>query len=233
MVSFTFDDFPRSALTVAGDLLAEHGLRGTYYAAMGLMGHQTSVGEICDAADLRNLIEAGHELGCHTFGHLSCHRMATSQWQQDCERNRRVVADLLGGQRLRNFSFPYGDVTLTAKASLLASYDSCRTVKAGINRNPVDLGFLRATSMYSTRPLQELQRLLADNIEQAGWLILYTHDVDSQPSAYGCTPAYFREVLTCAIASGASIVTVAEAVNRFRPRQDRSPAGELAGRATS
>jgi peptidoglycan/xylan/chitin deacetylase (PgdA/CDA1 family) len=223
IVSFTFDDFPRSALAVAGAMLADNGLRGTYYAAMGLLGHRTSMGEIFNAADLRVLVEAGHELSCHTFDHLYCLRSTGSEVQWACDRNRRAVAEILGGYRLRNFSYPSGCVTWSAKSSLTSIYDSCRTVEWGINANPVDLGFLRAAPVYSGCPIGKLQRLIAENAEQAGWLILYTHDVSPQPSIVGCTPAYFRDILSSAIASGASVVTVAEAVSRFRLRKDGVP----------
>lgn len=220
IISFTFDDFPRSALTVAGTTLAENGLRGTYYAAMGLMGQQTSVGEIFNAADLRGLVEAGHELACHTFDHLYCLRATGSELQGNCERNRRAVAEALGDYRLRNFSFPSGCVTWSAKSSLAATYDSCRTVECGINHGPVDLGFLRANPVYTCHPISELQRRIAENTEQAGWLILYTHDVGPQPSPVGCTPKYFRDVLLAAIASGARILTIEEAVGSFRVQSD-------------
>jgi peptidoglycan/xylan/chitin deacetylase (PgdA/CDA1 family) len=216
LISFTFDDFPRTALTVAGAMLTENGLRGTYYAAMGLMGRRTSVGEIYNAEDLVALVDAGHELACHTFDHLSCRRVGESELQKNCDRNRRAMAETLSGYRLRNFSFPFGDVTWPAKSSLAPIYDSCRTTKCGINRNPIDLAFLRANPMYSASPISELHRLIAENVERAGWLIMYTHDVGPQPSAFGCTPAYFGDILSSAIASGASIVTVAEAISRLR-----------------
>jgi len=216
LISITFDDFPHSALKVAGSMLEENGLRGTYYASMGLMGRQTEVGEMCTADDLRTVVETGHELACHTFDHLSSVRARSNQVRESCARNRLAAANVFGGYQLRNFSFPFGSVTLSAKSSLASTYESCRTVKCGINRNPVDLGFLLANPIYSAIPISELQRLIAKNAEQLGWLILYTHDVSLQPSAWGCTPSYFRAVLSSAIASGASIVTVAEAVRRFR-----------------
>lgn len=216
MISFSFDDFPRSALSVAGSMLSEEGLCGTYYAAMGLIGQQTSVGEIYDADDLRTLVETGHELACHTFDHLLCRSVSRSELQQNCAKNRQAVAEALGGYQLRNFAFPSGYVTWPTKRILTSIYDSCRTVKCGINRNPADLGFLLANPVYSAFPISELQRRVEENMERPGWLILYTHDVSLQPSSCGCTPTYFRDILSCAIASGASIVTVAEAASRFR-----------------
>ncbi|MGZ6012840.1 MAG: hypothetical protein ACXWK0_13450, partial [Caulobacteraceae bacterium] len=40
VVSFTFDDFPRSALTEGGGVLRERGWAGTYYAAGGFCGRR-------------------------------------------------------------------------------------------------------------------------------------------------------------------------------------------------
>ena len=220
IVSFTFDDFPRSALTVAGTMLLEERLRGTFYASMGLMGRESSLGEMYDVDDLHALIEEGHELGCHTFSHLYCPAAEPREVQHECEQNRSAAAEALGGYRLRNFSFPSGGVTRSAKASLSAIYDSCRTVEHGINRNPVDLGFLRANPLYSTRAVSEVDRLIAKNVEQTGWLILYTHDVQHRPSAVGCTPAYFKAILRSAISSGARIMTIAQAVSRYQSRSE-------------
>lgn len=215
IISFTFDDFPRSALTVGGAMLMDQGLRGTYYASMGLMGQQSNEGEMYSVEDLQTLVGEGHELACHTFSHIYCPHASRSEVQQECERNRRTVAEALGGYRLRNFSFPSGAVTWSAKSTATLIYDSCRTVEGGINGNPTDLGFLRANALYSSRPINELQRLVEKNTEQAGWLIFYTHDISRRPSGVGCTPECFREILRVALASGASIMTIAGAVSRF------------------
>jgi len=228
IVSFTFDDFPRSALTVAGSMLLEVDLRGTFYASMGLMGQESGLGEMFDVGNLRALIEEGHELGCHTFGHLYCPAAEPSEVLHECEQNRSAAAEALGSYRLRNFSFPSGGVTWSAKARLSTIYDSCRTVEHGINHNPVDLGFLRANPLYSTRGVGEVDRLIAKNVERAGWLILYTHDVQSHPSAVGCTPAYFKTILRSAIASGASIMTIAQALSRYQA-QGEAHATQVAG----
>lgn len=214
IISFTFDDFPRSAVKVAGAMLAERGLRGTYYASLGLMGKQTDEGEMYSAEDLRSLVQDGHELACHTFSHIYCPRLAGNEVQEECCRNRRAAAAILGAYRLRNFSFPSGAITWSAKSALAEIYDSCRTVEWGINCNPIDLGFLRANPLYSQLPTSYAQRLIAENSKRGGWLIFYTHDIRSRPSAVGCTPNYFSEILSFALASGASILTIGEGVSK-------------------
>src|ERR1700681_1152721 len=63
LISFTFDDFPRSALLVGGAILHRFGLTGTYYASLGLAGKETASGQIFVPDDLTTLVEQGHELG--------------------------------------------------------------------------------------------------------------------------------------------------------------------------
>src|ERR1700722_2095292 len=71
LISFTFDDFPRTALLAGGAILKQFELRATYYTALGLLGKDSPSGPIAVADDLRRALEEGNELGCHTFAH--CH----------------------------------------------------------------------------------------------------------------------------------------------------------------
>src|SRR6202035_1848450 len=61
LISFTFDDFPRSALLTGGAILQSFGLAGTYYASLGLIGKETATGNMFLAEDLKLLVEQGHE----------------------------------------------------------------------------------------------------------------------------------------------------------------------------
>lgn len=222
MISFTFDDFPQSALTVGGKLLLDHGWRGTYYAAMGLMGKPSTAGPIFTRGDLDDLLAAGHELACHTFNHTSCFSVATGEFSDGCAENRRRAKAILGGYELRNFSFPNGHVTLAAKLRLRPSYDTCRSIEWGINSNPADFACLRANPIYSRLPLEKIKDLIHENSRLNGWLILYTHDIATNPSPHGCTSQYFEEVLRSALESGADVVTICEAASRYSCGQLRS-----------
>ena len=71
IISFTFDDFPRSALHTGGAILKRYGVTGTYYVSFGLMGKQAPTGTMFLREDIETLLEHGHELGCHTFDHCS------------------------------------------------------------------------------------------------------------------------------------------------------------------
>ena len=92
VISFTFDDFPRSALINGGAILREHGFAGTYYASLGLMGTKAPTGEIFMREDLDELIQQGHELACHTFDHYDSWDTAPSEFEASILRNHEAVA---------------------------------------------------------------------------------------------------------------------------------------------
>ena len=91
LISFTFDDFPRSALLAGGAILNRAGLSGTYYASLGLMGKKTPSGQIFVADDLKTLFEQGHELGCHTFSHCDSWETETSVFEKSILENRKAL----------------------------------------------------------------------------------------------------------------------------------------------
>ena len=80
VVTFCFDDFPRTAYSVGGAILTRFGARGTYYAALGLMNTENDLGDQFTRRDLDSLLADGHELACHTFSHISCRGVPLSSF---------------------------------------------------------------------------------------------------------------------------------------------------------
>src|SRR5687767_290827 len=106
LISFTFDDFPRSALETGGDILRQRGLRGTYYVALGLLGQTTAVGDICNHDDLAAAFTDGHEIGCHTFAHCHAWHTRPRAFEQSVIDNRRSLATLLPQAVFKTLSYP-------------------------------------------------------------------------------------------------------------------------------
>jgi peptidoglycan/xylan/chitin deacetylase (PgdA/CDA1 family) len=218
LVSFSFDDFPRSALHVGGAILKSYGISGTYYAAMGLMGTANGMGPQFRTEDLERLLKDGHELGSHTFGHRSCRALPLRDFEAEVIKGKEAVERITGPGRSHHFSYPYGHVTLRAKGRVGARLASCRGIFPGINTSPVDLNLLRANNLYSwSFDLDAIGRLLTQNGKQRGWLIFYTHDISDQPSAFGCTPSQFESVVKLVTRAGGTAL----------------PVGKVAGSTTS
>jgi peptidoglycan/xylan/chitin deacetylase (PgdA/CDA1 family) len=213
MVSFTFDDFPRSAYLVGGQTLAAHGVRGTYYAAPGLMGTTGELGELFCAQDVLDLVAAGHELASHTLHHVSSRTMSADEYAAEVVKGDDALRQVVSSGPSGNFSYPFGEVTVGAKKVAGQHCRSCRSTLAGYHGPTADLNFLRANQLYSSSiPFSRVAELVARHARPGHWLIFYTHDVRDTPSRYGCTPQYFEDSVRCAVEAGARVVTVADAL---------------------
>lgn len=220
IVSFTFDDFPRSALTIGGDILKSFGARGTYYAAIGLMNSITQLGEQFRQSDLDFLLNEGHELGHHTLGHISSRSMSAQSFKHEVSRGRTIIEKLTGQSTSGNFAYPFGDVTLAAKRLVGADVVSARGIWPGINGPLIDLNLLRANCLYGDiLSFAKVRDLIIENERCRGWLIFYSHDVASVPSRYGCTPELLGIAVSLALQRGARVLPVAEVIAELMPTQ--------------
>lgn len=185
--------------------------RGTFYAAPSLMGKTTEVGQIFVRGDLDQLLQEGHELGSHTFSHVSARDLSAGEFGEEINRGFEVLAKDLGLAASRNFSYPFGVVTTVTKWRTGHLMQSCRGIFGGVNKLNVDLNLLQANRLYGgMEQLKPARALIREAVTRKGWLIFCTHDVQEQPSEYGCTPEMFEQVVALAAESGATVATVEE-----------------------
>lgn len=210
MVSFTFDDFPRTAFSVGGAILEQFGARGTYYAAPGLMNTSNELGEQFRQRDLDALLDKGHELASHTFGHSSARSLSCHAFRADVEKGKRALKKITGAEA-GNFAYPFGHVTLRTKFAVSPTLASARSIFPGFNGPAVDLNLLRANSLYGgIERAAQAEDLILENQRVGSWLIFYTHDVRPDPSPYGCTPALLEAAVSCAVLACCRVMTVRE-----------------------
>ncbi len=204
VVSFTFDDFPKTALAIGGEILERHGVRGTYYTALDLANTTGSLGPMFDNRDVRAAHKRGHEIACHTFRHLDCGRTDVDTLLKDIADNDAGLRALTGGSVPVNFAFPFGGISISAKRALAHRFQSCRGIGCGVNAGTADFADLRANHVYDADDGDESFRQLIDRGRASdGWTIFYTHDVAPRPSPFGCTPARLEAVVAYAAATGA------------------------------
>ena len=216
VASFSFDDFPRSAWTVGGPLLARYGAPATYYAAGRFCGAREDGLDYYDADDLRAVVAAGHEIGCHTFSHRSSPEIGPYALAQDLDRNRAFLEGVLGASFVETFAYPYGDASPRTKALASRRFHASRGIRAGVNGRVVDMGQLRAVPL-------EIRNWTAERVERQveaarrtnGWVVFFSHDVSETPSPYGATPAMLEHALEAVRAAGIDILTVRDACRRL------------------
>lgn len=217
IISFTFDDFPKSALAVGGEILCAKGLRGTYYASLGLMGQTTPTGLIFSPEDLGQLIRRGHELGCHTFAHCDSWATAPRVFEESVEDNRLALERLEPQARFSSLSYPITCPRPNTKRRVARRFACCRFGGQTYNRGTVDLNLVSAYFLEKDRdnPAMVVEKI-AETVRNRGWLIIATHDIADEHTPYGCKPSVFKDVVDAAAASGAVVLPVAEALERIR-----------------
>ena len=210
--SLSFDDIPETAWTEAGPILAEHGVLATYYICGGLESGWNMERPQFRTEHLQALHAAGHEVGCHTFGHTSVLRMDAEAMRLSLEANAAWVAARLDGHRMTTFAYPFGDATLAAKRIIRSRFALGRGVRDGVNAGRADRGLIKSIGLESRRlPHYDLEALMAEAAASNGWLTAYGHDVSDRPTDYGCTPDDLDRVLRAAKGAGLEILPIGQA----------------------
>lgn len=91
---------PRVAESTAPilDLLDRHGVKATFFV----------VGEVCRSAPalIQRIVEAGHEIGCHTHTHLPLWEMTPDSFRQELDDFKAALKDAVGDVPVRGFRAP-------------------------------------------------------------------------------------------------------------------------------
>lgn len=213
IVSFTFDDFPRSAVSNGARLLEEYDARGTFYLTGSYCGRVVDDVPQYGAEDVAALAGTGHEIGCHTFSHPRVSTLSAAALNREIDLNAAFLARHLPGLELRTFAYPFGDLSFAATMCLQSRFAGCRSSQPGLNSGIADLGRLRSIRLYD-RVISpaEVSDLIRQAVKETAWLIFYTHDVAQTPSRFGCAPSLLEHAVKSAISAGAEIRPVDAAI---------------------
>ena len=226
IVTFTFDDVPASACDVGARILEQHGARGTFYVAGSGCGSANAGGPLRATIDeLRTIWTNGHEIGCHTFSHPAVRYMSFDELDSELNRNQSVLKTINGDIVVRNFAYPYGDLSVRTKRYLETRFDSCRSSHAGFNTAVADLGALNAWPLENASlDRQKVAELIAETVRSGGWLIFYSHDVSDKPTRFGVSPDLLELAVNAAKAAGCTLTTIAEGLRLVGGETDAADA---------
>jgi peptidoglycan/xylan/chitin deacetylase (PgdA/CDA1 family) len=213
MVSFTFDDVPKSAATVGAAILEEHDATGTYYVIGSQVGTLSALWDMVDGEDIVTLHRGGHEIACHSYSHKRACDLDAGMLSAEIERNQQFLRLLDSSIKIENFAYPFGYGSFVRKRQLKTVFRSCRSIVPGVNTGTVDLQFLRAMPLIDSRIDRDgIERAFDEAQDDNGWLIFYTHDVADEPSPYGCSPALLNHALEAAARRKIPVLNMAEAL---------------------
>ena len=217
IISFSFDDVPRVTFDYGVPILDKHGCRVSCYVAGGYCSGRA---DYLSPGQIQTLLDRGHEIGCHTYSHLKTGRCLPGSLGRDLDKNKEYFRRNFSNFHPSNFSYPKGSIGLWNKPMLSKRFTSLRSTCPGINHGSIDLTTLLAYKLYSGRMAPEdIDNLVEMALHKRGWLIFYTHDVSPSPSAFGCTPELLDYAVQAAIVSGASVLSIEEALREMRKPQ--------------
>jgi peptidoglycan/xylan/chitin deacetylase (PgdA/CDA1 family) len=213
VASVTFDDFPKSAWSNGGPVLARHGARATYYVSGHFCGRTVDGTAFYDMSDLQALHDAGHEVACHGFAHRPAPAMDRATLAADSTRNEELLKPFLASGIPVSYAFPYGDISLRTKRFFARRYANARGVHPGINMGVADLADLRAISIECRSwDTARITRAIATAKANCGWIIFYTHGIGDAPSEYDSTPAMLENILRQLAAASIEVLPMRDAM---------------------
>jgi peptidoglycan/xylan/chitin deacetylase (PgdA/CDA1 family) len=213
LLSITFDDFPASAAQEGARILESHGARGTYYASAGMSETNGPCGLNFGPEDIRRLVAAGHEIGCHSYAHRDAARRDVFTTLEDLAKNRDALARM-GAPSPRAHAYPYGETTELLKGGLPPRFASARGVLPAINHGQADLAQLRAFAMFGEGWIERTSAALKRAARRKAWVIAFTHDVGDAPSTWGTRGADLDALLGEAHRLGFTVLPVSAALER-------------------
>jgi peptidoglycan/xylan/chitin deacetylase (PgdA/CDA1 family) len=216
VVSFSFDDFPRSAATAGASVLDEFGVKGTYFVSGSRMGRYVEGLDQFTQQDLIDIAEAGHEIGCHTFGHMRVPDVSRAEITDDIARNKDFICRILGDHTMSSFAYPHGQLSFSTKEFLRRYFPICRGAWPGINERRIDFMNLRAVLLEPSLDHAKVVSLLDRSKSGNGWVIFVGHDISEHPSRNGCTPTALRGIITAVLDRGMDVLPIKNAAARTR-----------------
>lgn len=213
VVSFTFDDFPRSAIENGADVLEREGWTGTFYVASGLRDVFNHQGQHFAAKDLPALETKGHEIAGHTFSHIDLTNLSTPALLNEIKRNEKALRSMGVTGSIENFAYPFGAVSVRVKKTLGEKFKTLRGIKPGAHTHKADLNGLKSAPVFSGEKMAHTLKLIKELKSNPGWLTLFAHDIRETPSEWGCTPAEFETVVSAVKQSGAIVLPINQALS--------------------
>ena len=176
VITFTFDDAPKSVATHAFSLLRDNDMLATVYLSTKFMDESGYV----SWADVKAFDSRGWEIGAHTHTHANLTAIPEVGIMQELETSTKMFKDR--GYAPTSFAAPLGELNPIGKKIIQQFYASQRDAwgNGGMNALPVqDVYHIKSLPLTDKMTMADINATL-DRLEQeGGWLVLQFHDVRS------------------------------------------------------
>jgi len=162
-IALTFDDGYANVLRYGLRPLADNKYNAIQFIVADCIGKfnqwDQSTGEaderLMGAAEIREWLAAGHEIGSHSLTHPFLTRISRAQAREEISASKKILEDLFG-RTVKYFCYPYGDWNNEiCNLVIAAGYKAAFTTNPGVNAmDDLPYTLKRFTARYPSRSLK-------------------------------------------------------------------------------
>ncbi len=211
IVSFSYDDFPKSAIDIGATELEKHDFKGSFYPAASFCGAHEDGQDYYTQADIHRLRTHGHEIGCHTYDHANLLRLNNREIEDQFTRNQAFFDPMLDKDRFVSLAYPFGNVSPRVKKVAQQRFPICRGVWSGVNTGMIDMALLKVVGLDHHLTVEQTRDWIEQTRAVNGWLIFVAHDIQEQHSPFGVSPDRYASIVDTVAESGIEVLTIRDA----------------------
>ncbi len=213
IVSFTFDDAPKSVVTIGLPILESADYTATVYIAT----NNTKISEYMDWSDIALLAKKGWEIGAHTLTHPNLTTLSDDEITRELETSNRELA--AHGYPLFTFASPFGAYDDRVLAIIKRYYTSHRTAwPNGVNTLTPDPYNIISYGVTHDSKIEDINNLLSNLQNNGGWVVFQLHHLtkkgDTVIEKYGTN--LLEDIVEQVHAKGMTVLTVSDAIKHLK-----------------
>ena len=217
IVSFSFDDCPKSVVENALPLFDREHWKVTLYMAMGLCETTNHLGLHMSRSDVKAAYKSGHEIADHTYDHIDATTVSAHDFENNITKNQECL-DSVGVSPSKTFAYPYGQLNLATKKIIDQKFKGGRGITSRIHTKNADLNQIGSNRLYNDESYDALMTDISNLNQTSSWITIFTHDVRETPSQFGCQPKQLEAVIDAVKNTGADVMTIADAITHLETR---------------
>lgn len=194
MVTFAFDDGYLSNYNKAFYYCQKKGIRATYFITSAGIDAEGQ----CSTAQLKEMAEAGHEIGSHTVNHLNLDNLAEAEIIAELKSSKLAIQTATG-YPCKTLGIPNGQYNNYALQMLAGFYEAARSSDEGLNYYGDTSRTFCYKSYFLDSPNQNLasmKSLVDDAVRENAWLIISMHKiVETTPGDWQVLESDFQELV--------------------------------------
>ncbi len=172
--TIAFDDARPTHFQVAGPALTERKMRGTFFIHTQY---------ITDWSGWQSLVDAGHEIGSHTWSHPKLTEVSEARQREELTRAiSDIRSGLKGVNKIPSFCYPFGLFNDQVRQVVREFHMSAR---GGGGLNPPDLSdeqlsLVHGIGVYPPFDVADIAKWVEKAIAERSWVMVYFHSVSAK-----------------------------------------------------